>query len=58
MLQPRELTPREYEIFLAEHTYTKGKKKGVTERKGIAYRKDELYYLYDELPKPAITFSP
>jgi len=52
-----ELTPREHEIFLAEHTYVKGKKKGVTERKGIAYRKDELYYLYDELPAPAITFG-
>lgn len=52
-----ELTEREHGIFLAEHTYTKGKKKGVTERKGIAYRKNELYYLYDELPKPAITFA-
>lgn len=52
-----ELTTRESEIFLAEHTYTKGKKKGVTERKGIVHRKNELYYLYDELPAPAITFA-
>ena len=52
-----ELTEREHELFLGQHTYTKGKKKGVTERKGLAYRKDELFFLYDELPAPTITFS-
>lgn len=56
IITDEHLTERERELFLEKHTYTRGKKKGVTDYKGIAYRKNELYYLYDEIQKPTVTF--
>jgi Holliday junction resolvasome RuvABC endonuclease subunit len=50
------LTEKEKDIFTFKHTFSRGKKKGATEYKGIVYRKNELYYLYDELPVPGLQF--
>jgi len=51
-----QLTEKEKHIFTASHTYTRGKKKGLTEKTGIVYRENELYYLYDKLSPPLLTF--
>lgn len=51
-----DLTEKEKHMFAGCHTYTRGKKKGVQERTGIVYRENELYYLYDKLPRPTVTF--
>jgi len=49
-IQESDLNDKEKTMFLQTHTYTRGAKKGVTERKGIMYRENELYFLYDQLP--------
>lgn len=56
-LPEKELTEKEKHMFTGQHTFTRGKKKGQTEKKGFIFRKNELYYLYDELVKPDITFN-
>ena len=52
VLSDSDLTEKEKDIFTHTHTFTRGSKKGQTERKGIVYRKNELYYIYSELPTP------
>jgi hypothetical protein len=44
-------------MFLHSHTFTRGKKKGQTEKKGIVFRKNEIYYIYSELEKPIFLFK-
>ena len=55
-IKESDLTEKEHHIFLEQHTYTKGKKKGKTEKKGVMFRENELYYVYDKLPRPKLTF--
>ena len=45
-----ELTPTERRQFGLIHTYSKGKKAGDTERKGILYREDERFFLWGSKP--------
>lgn len=40
------LTEIEKELFTAKHTYTRGKKKGSTDYKGIIYKEDDRFYLW------------
>lgn len=54
ILKESDLTEQEHHIFLEQHTFVKGKKKGLTEKKGVSFRKNELYYLYEELPHPVL----
>lgn len=56
LLKKEDLTEKEFNIFLHQHTFTRGKKKGVTEKKGVFFRENELYYLYDKLLKPKLNF--
>lgn len=51
LLSDTDLTDKEKDVFTHSHTFTRGSKKGVTERKGIIYRKNELFYIYSELPE-------
>lgn len=57
LLPETELTEKEKKMFLATHTYTRGKKAGQTERTGFIYRENELFYLYDKLEKPELRFT-
>lgn len=43
-----DLTPLENRMFLKEHTYTRGKKKGKTYKSGITYREDERFFLWSK----------
>lgn len=51
LLTDDDLTLKEKHIFAASHTYTRGKKKGQTEKTGLIYRKNELFYIYGDLPE-------
>jgi Holliday junction resolvasome RuvABC endonuclease subunit len=48
-LTETDLTPYECMIFLREHTFTRGKKKGVTERTGLAHREGSRYFKWSEV---------
>lgn len=52
VLPEQLLTEDERRIFTKTHTYTRGKKKGFTERTGIIYRKNEMFYIYGEMIAP------
>ena len=41
-----DLTPYEFKMFLNVHTYTRGKKKGITERRGLFYKPNDRYHLW------------
>jgi Holliday junction resolvasome RuvABC endonuclease subunit len=43
-LKEEDLGEYERHVFCGEHTFTKGKKKGVTDYSGIVYRENELFY--------------
>lgn len=51
LLPEDNLSKKEKDVFNFSHTYTRGKKKGQTEYKGIIYRKNELYFIYEEFPE-------
>ena len=53
-IKESDLTEQEHRIFLEQHTYTKGKKKGITEKKGVSFRENEMYYVYEKLPRPSL----
>lgn len=55
-LKESDLTKKERTMFLHTHEFTRGKKKGLTERKGIVFRRNEIYYLFDEIPFPETDF--
>ncbi len=57
IIKESDLTEQEHRIFLHQHTYTRGKKKGLTEKNGILFRENELYYVYDKLPRPALNLG-
>lgn len=52
ILKESDLTPQEKDLFLKQHTYSRGKKKGLVEKKGLIFRENELFFLYDKLPSP------
>ncbi len=45
-----DLSDAERHVFLREHTFTKGPRKGMTIRKGVAYREDDRYFLFSKAP--------
>jgi Holliday junction resolvasome RuvABC endonuclease subunit len=51
-LKESDLNSQEKELFLKQHTYSRGKKKGIVEKKGLMFRENELFFLYDKLPTP------
>jgi len=57
LLPEKDLTVKEKQMFLHSHTFTRGKKQGQTEKKGIVFRKNEIYYIYSELEKPIFLFK-
>lgn len=48
-LTEEELNKVERHQFLHQHTYKRGKKKGMTERKGIMFREGERFFLWSKL---------
>jgi Holliday junction resolvasome RuvABC endonuclease subunit len=57
LITEKDLTVKENQMFLHSHTFTRGKKQGQTEKKGIVFRKNEIYYIYEELKKPIFLFK-
>jgi len=55
-IKESDLTKKEHDMFLQQHEYTRGKKKGFVEKKGIVFRRNEIYYLFDEIPYPDADF--
>ena len=47
-LKIESLTKAEKEMFAKTHTFVKGNKKGTTERKGIIYREDDLFFRFSK----------
>jgi len=47
-LKIENLTKAEKEMFAKTHTFVKGNKKGTTERKGIIYREDDLFFRFSK----------
>jgi len=45
-LPREELKPFEVRQFDLRHTFTRGKKKGLTERSGLIYKKNESFFLW------------
>jgi len=45
-IQEVDLSNAEQEIFAFSHTYTRGAKKGFTERKGLIYRENDLFFRF------------
>ena len=41
-----ELTPSEWDLFIKTHTFTRGAKKGTTERKGISFKEGARFYRF------------
>ena len=48
MLSREVLTPSESKAFLGEHTFTRGSKAGVTEKKGALYKENARFFKYSE----------
>lgn len=48
-LTVEDLTASEREMFTKKHTFTKGKNKGVTEKKGLIYRENDLFFRFSQL---------
>lgn len=49
LLTKDELSPEELYLFLRTHTFSRGKKKGKTERKGSIYRENDRFFLWSSL---------
>ncbi len=47
-IKDSDLLPHETEMFAKTHTYVRGKKKGLTERSGLLYKKEDRYHLWSE----------
>lgn len=43
------LTPTEKEMFTKKHTFVRGKNKGLTEKKGLIYRENDLFFRFSQL---------
>lgn len=48
-LSLEDLTPAEIQIFMATHTFTKGKKAGRTLKKGILFKEGDRFYRFSQL---------
>ena len=44
LIQEDDLSSLEEELFTKKHTFSRGKKKGVTEYRGLIYKKNDRYY--------------
>ena len=51
LLTADDLTEPERKQFLKIHTYTRGKKAGLTERKGIMFRESERFFRWSEISR-------
>lgn len=47
-IDEEDLNPVERHVFLRMHTYQRGKKAGMTERKGTMFREDDRFFLFRE----------
>jgi Holliday junction resolvasome RuvABC endonuclease subunit len=47
-LADTDLTPVELEYFTKTHTFTRGKKAGKTERKGLVYREEDRFFRWSQ----------
>ena len=47
-LPETDLTPVERKLFAEVHTYTRGKKAGKTERKGLVYREEDRFFRWSQ----------
>lgn len=50
MLTPEDLTPSEQRSFHRVHTYTKGKRAGITVQGGLVFREDDRFFKFSERP--------
>lgn len=50
LLTPEELTPAELRSFHRVHTYTKGKRAGITVRGGLVFREDDRFFKFSDRP--------
>jgi Holliday junction resolvasome RuvABC endonuclease subunit len=50
-LLDKDLNEYEYYTFAGKHTYTRGKKKGVTDYHGIIYRENDMFYDFDKIKR-------
>jgi len=44
-----DLDETEKNIFAKQHTFVRGKKKGITEKKGIIFRENELFFRFSKI---------
>ena len=52
LLTAEDLNEVEHHQFLHSHTFIRGKKKGMTERKGLMYRESERFFLWSQRSIP------
>lgn len=50
ILTIEDLTPSERRSFHRVHTFTKGKKAGRTERRGLVFREDDRFHKFSQVP--------
>lgn len=50
-LTDKDLNEYEYYTFAGKHKFTRGKKKGTTDYRGIIYRQNDLFYDFDKIKR-------
>lgn len=48
-IDPSELTPAEEQVFRSVHVFSKGKKAGTTDKRGILYKEGDRFYQFSAL---------
>lgn len=48
-ITPEELTPAEEQVFRSTHVFTKGKKAGTTEQRGLLFKEGDRFYRFSAL---------
>jgi hypothetical protein len=48
-ITPEELTPAEEQVFRSVHVFTKGKKAGTTDMRGVLYKEGDRFYQFSAL---------
>ena len=49
-LTEEDLTPSEWDLFAETHTYTRGAKKGLTEKNGIIFKEGKRFFRFATAP--------
>lgn len=56
-IKDKDLSPEEWNLFCGKHTFTRGKKKGYTEYKGIIYRINDQFFDYRKIKSRTISIK-